>query len=135
MTDQLGSITLKNLQIVRLDSHRIRLTGYYKTIEERDQLREQCSKHTATRVLELLDGTQFPVDLSEGSKNTVYCLFDNVEFLDGFYLIQEYGYDPGVGKINHYPYNLVLHFIGTRSKYLRKLELYGFSKRTNYWDM
>ena len=134
MTDTFGPISLSNLRVVSIDGDRCQLVGYFTSTKERDELRELCSKWRASRVVELLDGTTYPADLSDTSQNIVYCLWDKGEFIEGFYLIVGYSYDPGIGHRNFYPYVLTLEFVGTRGNYLRGYEINNIVNVSNDWE-
>lgn len=130
-----GPITLTRYNVYSLSKRDAALSGYFTSALKRDELRELCDKCEASEAIDLLDGSVEAVDLSEDQKNIVYCLFDEDQYLDGFYLITGYQYSPRTGYLNYYPFAVTILLLGSNAVWQRAYELVDLEELTNDWGL
>jgi hypothetical protein len=109
--------------------------GFFLTALERNELRELCRDATNATVHQHLAGEVSAEDSSQGKMLIQYCLFDEDQYLDGFYIITGWSYAPQTGWPNYYPWSLDLVFLGTRALLLEGYVVGEVRDVENEWDI
>ena len=85
MTSYIGDIPLTYFNVYQRSYRDIRLSGFFVTASERNQLAELCAYAHNASVIPLMGGGIIAQDNSVNKLLIVYCQFDEDQYFDGYY--------------------------------------------------
>ena len=136
MTDYIHDFSLHVVTGHFFTRKEVRIEGYENLRSRLDELNELFS-HAEYNVIykERPSATPFILDITSDKRNTVRCIFSTEELRTAWYALKSFSYSPVAGRVNYYPYRIILYYIGTSAAYQRAYVLENFESVTNDWSI